>query len=333
LLDVSRITCGKLELRKSQVQLADIIRDAITSTQPLLDEAGHQLIVRLPDKPVLLSADGSRLTQVLTNLLNNATKFTPRAGRIELVAESTDGEVSITVSDSGIGIPADKIDRVFDLFTQVHESSEFGHTGLGIGLTLVKRLVEMHGGSVEVQSGERNRGTTFIVRLPVLSEPPAMVSAPHNSHDVPRAAKRRILVVDDNVDALESLGRLVALLGNEVRRAHDGLEAFEIAQTFQPDIVLMDLGMPTLNGYGAARRIRQEPWGREMVLVATTGWGQDDDRRRTAEAGFDCHLVKPITMAALQELLDASPQLRADQAHPQPSAPWRAPVASAATRQ
>ena len=312
LLDVSRITCGKLELRKSQLKLADIVRDAVAATRPLLDEADHQLTVRLPDKPLLLHADANRLTQVLMNLLNNAAKYTPREGRIELAAEQFDGEVTVTVSDSGIGIPADKMDRVFDMFTQIHESSECGHTGLGIGLTLVKRLVEMHGGSVEVQSRGRNLGTTFVVRLPVLSEPPAVINgALQGSRDAPFTVKRRILVVDDNADALDSLSRLAALLGNEVRRAHDGLEAFEIARTFQPDIVLMDLGMPILNGYDAARRIRQEPWGRELALVATTGWGQDDDRRRTAEAGFDRHLVKPITIAALREVLDASSLSRA----------------------
>jgi PAS domain S-box-containing protein len=309
LLDVSRITRGKLELRKSPVELADIVRDAIEATRPLLDEAEHQYTVRLPDRPLLLYADANRLTQVLTNLLNNAAKYTPRAGRIELTAEHTGGEVTVTVLDSGIGIPADKMDCVFDMFTQVHDSGECGHTGLGIGLTLVKRLIEMHGGSVEVQSRGQNLGTTFVVRLPAFSEPPTVVNGPSQDfHDPPFTMKRRILVVDDNADALESLSRLVALMGNEVRRANDGLEALEIARTFQPDIVLMDLGMPNLNGYDAARRMRQEPWGRELVLVATTGWGQDDDRRRSAEAGFDRHLVKPVAMAALREVLDAPPR-------------------------
>jgi CheY-like chemotaxis protein len=217
--------------------------------------------------------------------------------------------MAVTLSDSGIGIPADKMDCVFDMFTQIHEGDECGHAGLGIGLTLVKRLVEMHGGSVEVKSRGRNLGTTFVVRLPALSEPPAAVNgASQGFHDPSITMKRRILVVDDNADALESLSRLVMLMGNEVRRAHDGLEALEIARTFQPDIVLMDLGMPNLNGYDAARRMRQEPWGRELVLVATTGWGQDDDRQRTAEAGFDRHLVKPVAMAVLREVFDAPPR-------------------------
>jgi PAS domain S-box-containing protein len=319
LLDVSRITRGKLELRKTQVELADIVRDAVAATQPFFDASEHHFTARLPDKPLLLYADANRLAQVVTNLLNNAAKYTSREGRIELTAEHTGGEVIVTVSDSGIGIPADKIDRVFDMFTQIHQSGESGHTGLGIGLTLVKRLVEMHGGSVEAKSRGRNLGTTFVVRLPALAEPPTAVNGvPLDSHFVPSAMKRRILVVDDNSDALESLSRMVAHMGNEVRQARDGLEALEIARTFQPDIVLMDLGMPNLNGYDAARRMRQEPWGRELSLVATTGWGQDDDRRRSAEAGFDRHLVKPVDMAALRELLVA-PMPSADKTPPLPN--------------
>jgi len=306
LLDVSRITRGKLELRRVQVELADIIRDAVEATRPLLDEARHQLIVRLPDRPLLLYADANRLTQVLTNLLNNAAKYTPREGRVELTAEHTGGEVVVTVSDSGIGIPEDKMDTVFDMFAQINESSECGHTGLGIGLTLVKRLIEMHGGTVDVQSRGRNLGTTFRVRLPALPESAAAANGKMDgSQYLPSTMKRRILVVDDNADALDSLSRIVSLMGNEVRRATDGLEALDVGRTFLPDVVLMDLGMPNLNGYDAARRLRQEPWGRELFLVATTGWGQDEDRRRTTEAGFDRHLVKPIAVDSLRDILDA----------------------------
>ena len=222
LLDVSRITRGKLELRISQVDLADVVRDAIAATRPLLDEAEHQLTVRLPGEPLLMNADANRLTQVLTEFLNNAAKYTPRQGRIELTAEHTHGEVTVTVSDSGIGIPADKMDRVFDMFTQIHESGECGHAGLGIGLTLVKRLVEMHCGSVEVRSRGRNLGTTFKIRLPALSHATTVVhGGTENTFSAP-PMKRRVLVVDDNADALESLSRLVALMGNEVRQAHDG---------------------------------------------------------------------------------------------------------------
>jgi PAS domain S-box-containing protein len=313
LLDVSRITRGKLELRKSRVSLADIVRDAVAATRPLLDEADHLLTVRLPEQPLWLNADANRLTQVFTNLLNNAAKFTPREGRIELAAQHSDSEVIVTVSDSGIGIPPEKADQVFGMFTQIHESSERRNTGLGIGLTLVKSLVEMHGGTVEVQPRGQDSGTTFLIRLPAAAEPaPASSLADVNGSrqdlaDAVPAMKRRILVVDDNHDALVSLSRMVTLLGNEVRQAHDGLEALEIGQSFRPEIVLMDLGMPKMNGFDAARRMRQEPWGRELSLVATTGWGQDDDRRRSAEAGFDHHLVKPIEVAALREILDKSP--------------------------
>jgi PAS domain S-box-containing protein len=306
LLDVSRITRGKLELRKSQVDLRDIVRDAVEATQPLIEKSSHQLAVQMPDRPLLLFADAGRLTQVFTNLLNNAAKFTPREGRIELTAEQTAGELMVTVSDTGIGIAADRLDYVFDMFAQIHENNGFDHNGLGIGLTLVKRLVEMHGGRVEARSRGQNLGSEFQVYLPMLPEPPA--DAHDTSHDFESAkpaVKQRILVVDDNADALESLSRLVTLMDNEVRRARDGLEALEVARAFKPDVVLMDLGMPNLDGYEAARRIRQEPWGRAVVLVATTGWGQDEDRRRTAEAGFDRHLVKPISMSALQEVLSS----------------------------
>jgi PAS domain S-box-containing protein len=260
LLDVSRITRGKLELRKSQVELAEIVRNALDATRPLIDEAEHQLTVHLPEKPLLLYADANRLTQVLTNLLNNAAKFTPREGRIELTVQGTGSEAVVTVSDSGIGIPEDKLDCVFDMFTQINSSSENSQAGLGIGLTLVKRLVEMHDGTVTVHSRGRNLGTSFRLQLPALPAPPTSVSDDElNDHSKAAVSKRRILVVDDNMDALESLSRLVARMGNEVCRAHDGLEAMEAAQRFRPEIVLMDLGMPNLNGYDAARLMRNEP--------------------------------------------------------------------------
>jgi PAS domain S-box-containing protein len=307
LLDVSRITRGKLELRKSQVELAKIVCNALEATRPLVEDAAHQLIVRLPEIPLLLYADANRLTQVLTNLLNNAAKFTPREGRIELTVQGTGSEAVITVSDSGIGIPADQLDCVFDMFTQVSSGSENSHAGLGIGLTLVKRLVEMHGGMITVHSRGHNLGTSFRLQLPALPAPPTSIGGDNlNGHAKVPIARRRILVVDDNMDALESLSLLVTRMGNEVCRAHDGLEALQAAERFQPEIVLMDLGMPNLDGYEAARRMRQEPWGRAVTLVATTGWGQDDDRRRSAEAGFDRHLVKPIDVAELRELLAVS---------------------------
>jgi PAS domain S-box-containing protein len=303
LLDVSRITRGKLELRLGQADLAAIVHNAVDATRPLIEEAGQTLAVRLPDKPVVLFADSNRLTQVITNLLHNAAKFTPREGRIELTAEYSGGEAIVTVSDTGIGIPADKLDCVFDMFTQVHSNGDGHHAGLGIGLCLVKRLVEMHGGKVEVESRGHNLGTTFRLRLPVLAQSAASATDIGSDGRQPSSIRQRVLVVDDNQDALKSLCRLIELLGNEVRQAVDGAEAVEVAEKFRPDVVLMDIGMPKMNGYEAARRIRETTWGREMLLVATTGWGQDDDRRRTAEAGFDRHLVKPIDLELLRQIL------------------------------
>jgi CheY-like chemotaxis protein len=249
--------------------------------------------------------------------LNNAAKYTPRQGRIALKAEFNGCDVFVTVSDTGIGIPADKLDSVFEMFTQINSSSESGHTGLGIGLTLVKRLVEMHGGNIDVSSRGRNLGTSFRVRLPALPYPSFAAESPELD-DPPHlvSPRRKVLVVDDNSDALDSLSRMVTLMGNDVCKARDGLEALEATERFQPDIVLMDLGMPNMNGYEAARRMREQPWGQKLVLVATTGWGQEEDRRRTAEAGFDRHLVKPIEAVVLSDLLN-DPELKSS---PSPTA-------------
>jgi PAS domain S-box-containing protein len=310
LLDVSRITRGKLDLSKSRIELADVVGDAVAAVRPALDANRHDFVIRMPGEPMPLLADGHRLTQVVTNLLNNAAKFTPPEGRIELVASQSGGEVSIAVSDSGIGIAADKIDSVFEMFAQIHPTGESARGGLGIGLALVKSLVELHGGRVEVHSRGPNLGTTFNVRLPMLCDPPASNNEKGgNRAAYPRHQRKRVLIVDDNPDALESLSLAVEWMGNEVRRAHDGVEALQVAETFKPDIVLMDIGMPNMDGIDAARQIRQEPWGRDLALVATTGWGQDEDRRRTAEAGFDRHLVKPVAISALRELLSET-QLR-----------------------
>jgi PAS domain S-box-containing protein len=305
LLDVSRITRGKLELRRSEVRLTDVVRNAVDATRPAIDEAGHHVHVTLPERPILLYADPNRITQVLSNLLNNAAKYTPPGGRIELSAEQHDGEVAVTVSDTGVGISSDMREAIFEMFTQVRGAMESGHKGLGIGLTLVKRLVEMHGGVVEVESEGRNMGSRFRVRLPAMStlaEPQAVADG--GPSRVTDRESRRVLVVDDNQDALMTLSKLVAILGNEVAEAHDGLEAIEVAEQFQPEVVLMDLGMPNLNGFEAARRIRREPWGLDILMIATTGWGQEDDRRRTQEAGFDHHLVKPVEPDDLRMLLD-----------------------------
>jgi PAS domain S-box-containing protein len=310
LLDVSRITRGTVELRKRRVELSAIIESAVETARPIIEEMGHRLSVDVPKQPIVLEADATRLAQVVSNLLNNAAKYMDRGGSIELVADRQQGVAVVTVKDSGIGIPTEMFDRIFDMFTQADGSLDRAHGGLGIGLTLVKRLVEMHGGSVEVRSAGRDQGSEFTVRLPavvgLLSEPV------ENDGDSPASTiKRRILVVDDNETAAEVLAMLLKALGNDVRTAFDGLTAIDLAEQFLPDIVLLDIGMPKLNGYETAQRIRQQSWGKDMVLAALTGWGQDEDRRRTQEAGFDHHFVKPLEPDVLQKLLaEHEPRVR-----------------------
>ncbi|MBA4106142.1 MAG: hypothetical protein C0485_10310 [Pirellula sp.] len=314
LLDVSRITRGKLELRKADVDLATVVRTAVEATQSLFDAAQHQLMIQLPDEPLFLNVDAARLTQVFSNLLNNAAKFTPANGRIVVSAERSGDDVVATVTDSGVGIPADKLEQVFELFVQIHDRNNIDGGGLGIGLTLVKRLVEMHDGTIEVRSEGINLGTTFVLRFPCLpsTRREASVHAPQDT-PLPTSQCKRILVVDDNADALESLSRLISSMGNDVCRATDGFEALKVGATFAPDVVLMDLGMPNLDGYQAARRLRREPWGRGLTLIATTGWGQEEDRRRSAEAGFDYHLVKPISVSTLVQIFDSVASARNDE--------------------
>lgn len=303
LLDISRITRGKIELRKERVELAAVIRDAVETGRPLIETAGHELTVIYPPEPISLDADPTRLAQVFANLLNNAAKYTPPGGHIRLTAERQGGEVIVKVSDTGIGIPADMLPRVFEIFTQGDRSLERSQGGLGIGLSLVRGLVELHGGSVEAKSEGPGQGSEFSVRLAVHPAPRKAQAAAEDGRPA-APAQRRILVIDDNRDAADSLALLLSLQGNEVRTAYDGLEAVEAAAVFQPDVVLSDIGMPRLNGYEAAHRIREQCRGRRVVLVATTGWGQEEDRRRSTQAGFDFHLVKPVDLAALERLLD-----------------------------
>lgn len=303
LMDVSRITQGKLQLRKCRVKLADIVRSAVEASSPFILEAGHELTVAIPESPIFLEADPHRLAQVLSNLLNNAAKYTKEGGRIWFIAERQENEVVVTVKDTGIGIPAEMLERIFELFAQIDRPMERGYTGLGIGLTLVKSLVEMHGGRIDVRSEGPDQGSQFCVRLPLLREwvvPETRLNRPEQNGA--RSSKRRVLVVDDNKAAADMLSMVVKMLGNEVRTAGDGWQAVTVAAEFLPDMVVMDLGMPRMNGYEAARHIRQQTWGEKMMLVALTGWGKEDDRQRTHEAGFDHHLVKPAEPAALQEL-------------------------------
>jgi PAS domain S-box-containing protein len=302
LMDVSRISQGKLELKKERVQLAAVVKSAVETSQPLIEQLGHELTVMLPDQPVVVDADLTRLAQVFLNLLNNAAKYSDRGGHIMLAVERQGSEVLVSVRDTGIGIPADQMPHIFEMFTQVERSLEKSQGGLGIGLSLVKRLVEMHGGRVEAKSEGLGKGSEFVVRLPVVIE----ASKPQESGDAegkPAKSSLRILIVDDNRDSADSLGMMLRIMGNDTRTAYDGQAGVDLAGEFRPEVLLLDIGLPKLNGYEACRRIREQPWGKGIVLIAVTGWGQDDDRRRSHEAGFDHHMVKPLDPQNLMQML------------------------------
>jgi CheY-like chemotaxis protein/two-component sensor histidine kinase len=304
LLDVSRINQNKLELRRSRVHLADVVSSAVETARPFIDAAGHEFTVSLPHDPVVLDADLTRLAQVFSNLLTNSAKYTDPGGRIWLTAHREAGNVVVSVRDTGIGIPADALPNVFDMFSQVGRSVERATGGLGIGLALVKSLVEMHDGTVTVSSGGQGKGSTFTVHLPALgSDTESLSVATADEGQAAASPKRRILVVDDNRDSAASLAKLLKLLGDDVRTAHDGLEALEVAERFRPEVVLMDVGMPKLDGYEATRRIREQPWGKATRIIALTGWGQAGDRALSSKAGCDGHLVKPVDLTDLEKML------------------------------
>ena len=308
LLDISRITRNKMELRKERIELSSVIQNAIETVKPLIEENRHRFSMTQPGQPIFLFGDPTRLSQVFANLLNNSAKYTHPEGDIRLSIERNASDVTVTIHDNGIGIPTDKLASIFEMFTQVDRSLERASGGLGIGLSLVRRLVEMHGGTVEARSPGVGKGSEFIVHLPILIEPtpvvlPTVVEAVPTP--TPEVASRRILVVDDNRDSANSLGILLSMAGNIIQTAHDGEEAVERAVSFGPSVILLDIGLPKMNGYEAARRIRELPGGKTLVLVALTGWGQEEDRRRSREAGFDHHLVKPVDPTMLQVLLDS----------------------------
>lgn len=303
LLDISRVNRNKLELRRSRVLLSDVVSDAVETSRPVIEAAGHELSVSLPPDPIYLDADLTRLAQVFSNLLTNSAKYTERGGRIWLSAELRKDAVSVCVRDSGTGIPADALPLIFDMFSQVDRPIERATGGLGIGLALVKALVEMHGGTVAAASAGEGQGSAFTVTLPVLESPSEPVEVPAANHQQHCGPKRRVLVVDDNRDSAKSMAMMLELLGHEVITAHDGIEAVEVAAAARPQVILMDVGMPRLNGLDAARRIRQEPWGHEVVIVALTGWGQKHDRQGSREAGCNGHLVKPVMLDDLLKML------------------------------
>jgi len=302
LLDLNRVTHDRLELRRSEVELSSVIQQAVEVARPHVDLAGHHLTVDLPGEPIYLNADGARLAQLFGNLLNNSCKYTRSGGTVSVSAKQAGDEVVVTVKDNGAGIPQDKLDSIFDMFMQVDRTSERSQGGLGIGLTLVKRLTEMHGGSIEARSAGEGKGSEFIVRLPVLKRATVGTqSGPAAESD--SQSERCVLIVDDNRDSADSLAMLLKITGNKTYMAHDGVEAVEAIEKYRPEVVLLDIGLPRLDGHEVCRRVREQPWGKDIVVIALTGWGQDDDRRKSEEAGFNGHLVKPVDYDKLLELL------------------------------
>jgi PAS domain S-box-containing protein len=304
LLDVNRITSGKLQLCRERVNLASVMGSAIESTRPLIDMQTHALSVEFPREPIWLDADPLRLAQVLSNLLSNAAKYTEKNGNIQLTAERVGSEALVRVRDSGIGIPDGKLEHIFEMFVQVDNSLERTRGGLGVGLTLVQRLVGMHGGRITVHSDGPGKGSEFTVHLPLSTAATGDGRPPCEPSDVDDSrGKLRIVVADDNADASATLGELLSLQGHQIRLAHDGESALEAVMSFEPDAAFLDIGMPGLNGYEVARRVRGAAGGRRVYLVALTGFGQDDDKRLAHEAGFDAHLTKPARIAAIEGLL------------------------------
>ena len=303
LLDVSRITRGMITLQREPVLVGAIVARAVETARPPIDAQRHELTLDLPDELIAVNGDKTRLIQVLANILHNASKFMEPGGRIHLKVAREGSQVAISVSDTGIGIPQELVPKIFDLFTQVHSKTDRGQGGLGIGLALVRRLTELHGGTVTARSGGPGAGTEFTIRLPALASEKVARSQANPAEAMPVLEPRRILVADDNYDAAESLALQLQLAGHEVRSVHDGVEALAAAENFQPHVVVLDLGMPRMDGYETARTMRLRSWGKDATLIALTGWGQPQDRQRTADAGFDAHLVKPVSESLLFQTL------------------------------
>ena len=305
LLDISRITRGTIRLAQEPVTLHAVITRAVEAVQPIIAEHHHELLIDCADESLSVRGDPTRLVQILGNLLNNAAKYTNDGGRIEVSARRHESLAELRVADNGIGIPLELQPRLFNLFSRLEGSTERTPSGLGIGLALVRKLVEMHSGEVAVRSKGAGQGSEFIVRLPLYEK----ISAANS--DRPRSngsgKRRRVLIADDNSDALESLALLLECDGHDVRKATNGAEAYEVAMKWHPQLVLLDLGMPVIDGYEAARRIRAQVWGKQMTLVALSGWGQSSDVVRSRESGFDSHLVKPASFDALAQVLARVP--------------------------
>jgi signal transduction histidine kinase/ActR/RegA family two-component response regulator len=303
LLDVSRITSGKIVLRPERISLQDVAASAVEASRPLIDAAGHSLVVDLPAKPIWLQADATRLSQVLSNLLSNSAKYTRSGGQIWLAAAVTGGEVRITVTDNGMGIPEDMLSGVFEMFTQINRTLDRAEGGLGLGLSLVKTLVALHGGAVRADSRGVDQGSVFTVTLPAAAAP---ARRPDDLATAPKPATangRRILVVDDNVDAAETMAMLLDLSGYDARAAFGGQQALEMVKVFRPELVFLDIGLPGMNGYEVAAKLRADPATRNVKLIALTGWGTGDDQRKSAMAGFDAHVTKPVEAGQIDSVL------------------------------
>jgi len=305
LLDIARISGGKLELKKERADLRAVLASAVETSLPLVENGRHQLAVDLPETEVPVEADVTRIAQVVSNLLNNAAKYTPAGGRIGLGLRVEDGQAVIAVSDNGIGIPQDQLASVFEMFSQVGQHTERSQGGLGIGLSLVQRLVNMHGGEVSAASSGANAGSVFTVRLPLAGSVGASgdPQAPGLDDDRAEAEGVHVLVVDDNVDAAVTLSMILDACGYTTQVAHDGASALALAASFRPQVAFLDIGMPGMDGYQTARAMRGVAGLEKIILVALTGWGADSDRQKSSEAGFDHHLTKPVQLDVVQDLL------------------------------
>lgn len=303
LLDVGRITQGRLELRKIPTSINDVVNTAIEAVRPTIEEVGHTLTVCVTDERLVVDGDPARLSQVMANLLTNAAKYTPQGGRVTLAVERSGDDAIVSVKDTGVGIPPDMLGRIFEMFTQLDHTLERSHGGLGIGLHLVKQVVEMHGGTIEATSAGPGQGSEFHLRLPIIvaSERPTPMTVGLINE---AGSGRRVLIADDNRDAADMLATVLQAHGHDVITAYDGASAVDLAEQHRPNLVLLDIGMPKLNGYEAASAIQQHSWSKETIFVALTGWGQEEDRKRSADAGFHRHLVKPVEPAVLRHLID-----------------------------
>ena len=308
LMDLSRITRDKLELKRTHVKLAEVVHVALETSQPLIEAGEHRFTLQMPGEPITLEGDAARLAQVVSNLLNNAAKFTPRGGHIMLRVSRDGDEAVLRVRDTGIGIASEALPCIFEMFAQADHSLERSSTGLGVGLTLVRRLVDLHGGTIEAHSEGRDLGAEFVIRLPAARKASGRSRSESSASgsDLPTTSLR-ILVVDDNIDSATTMAELLAMHGHELHTAFDGLQGLEEAIRFKPDVVILDIGMPKMNGYTVARRIRERMDGTQPLLIAVTGWGQEEDRMRSKAAGFDHHLVKPVDPAELVTLLGTRP--------------------------